>query len=78
MQPALRFGGTTIKAGVLTRVARYSVEAEPQARAYTDRLLQFAQSSTLRLSLAALGGRFSVEGPADGGTLVVADIPIPD
>jgi PAS domain S-box-containing protein len=27
--------------------------------------------------LAAIDGRFSVESPADGGTLVVADIPIP-
>jgi signal transduction histidine kinase len=28
--------------------------------------------------LAALGGRFSVEGPAGGGTLVIAEIPIRD
>jgi signal transduction histidine kinase len=28
--------------------------------------------------LAALGGHFSVQGPPDGGTLIVADIPIHD
>ena len=69
-----RANGATVRAWVEDCTLRVRVRDDGVGGARLD------GSGLLGLTdrLAALGGRLQVESPADGGTLVAADIPLPD
>jgi signal transduction histidine kinase len=69
-----RANGATVLAGVEDRMLRVRVRDDGVGGARPD------GSGLVGLAdrLAVLDGRLRVDSPADGGTLVAADIPVPD